>query len=155
MDNRTFVPKNICNDSNYKGNLFIRDTLQGYQVRCHELFWSEKTFIGKVCQTLSEVQLLKDSREATIEEQVAIFLMTIGHHEKIECYKNGLNSGETFSRHFNNALKLVVIYSITNILPPPFDEIPNQIQNNNKYWSFLKYVNKIYSYVNIECLCFK
>lgn len=44
----------------------------------------------KFCQIFRKQELLKDSHEVTIEEQMSIFLMTAGHKET-ECYKNSFN----------------------------------------------------------------
>lgn len=46
-----------------------------------------KHVCAKFVQTLRKQQLLKDSWEVTLEEQMAIFIMPIGHSER-KCYKN-------------------------------------------------------------------
>lgn len=145
MDSKISFPNNTCRDSYYKENLFIKNVLQGNPIRCHELFRMERHVFIKFCQTLRRQKLL----QVTIEEQMAIFLITIGHNERNRMLQARFqHSGETISRHFNNVLKTIVIYSMSNIVLPPFDQVPNQIRNKFKYWPS-RYAHNICLYPNI------
>lgn len=76
---------------NLQGASVYKGFLGEHAIRCHELFRKKKHVFVKHFITSRERQLLKDNREVTVEEQMAIVLMTISTMEEIECYKNGLN----------------------------------------------------------------
>lgn len=72
-------------------------------------YFGWKDVFMKFCQILRDHKLLKNSLEVTVEERMAIFLMTIGHNERNRMSKGRFQqSGETISRHFN-VLKAVVL----------------------------------------------
>lgn len=52
IDNKISISKNICRDSLYQGHLFIKDVLQRYAIRCHDLFRMEKHVFIKLCDLL-------------------------------------------------------------------------------------------------------
>ncbi|XP_059636049.1 uncharacterized protein LOC132278265 [Cornus florida] len=134
-----YIVKEPCRNSNYTGHQFEMEVLAGHHKRCHELFRMEKHVFLRLCQELKRKDLLKDSREISVEEQMAIFLMTIGHNERNRMLQEQFqHSGETISRHFNTVLKALVTFSISIIVPPSFDDIPIHMRNNPKYWSHFK-----------------
>ena len=62
----------------------------------------EKYVFLRFCAAIKERNLLKDTRNMSFEEQLAIFLMTIGHNERNRMIQEQFqHSGETISRHFN------------------------------------------------------
>ena len=85
--------KEPCRDSSYRG----------HHIRRHELFRMEKHVFLHLVKVLIERNLLEDNRGVTVEEQLAIFLMTIGHNETNRNLQERFqHSGETISRHFNS-----------------------------------------------------
>ncbi|KAI3454827.1 hypothetical protein Pfo_011490 [Paulownia fortunei] len=114
-----YIVKEPYRDSMYRGHHFVMDVINGHHEHCHQLFRMEKY--------------------VSVEEQLAIFLMTIGHDERNKMLQERFqHSGETISRHFNTVLKALMNFSILVIVAPSFEQIPNYIRNNPKYWSHFK-----------------
>jgi hypothetical protein len=71
------------------------------------------------CDLIRECGLLEDSIHMCVEQQVAMFLHTIGHN--IRNWLVGTNftrSGETFSRYFNKVLHVIGELCNDFIRPP-------------------------------------
>ncbi|KAI3450591.1 hypothetical protein Pfo_007256 [Paulownia fortunei] len=104
-----------CRDSMYRGHRFVMDVINGHHERCHQLFRMEK--------------------HVSVEEQLTIFLMTIGHNERNKMLQERFqHSGEIISRHFNTILKALMNFSMSVIVASSFEQIPSYIYNNPKYW---------------------
>ncbi|KAI3453559.1 hypothetical protein Pfo_010222 [Paulownia fortunei] len=133
------IVKEPCRDSMYRGHRFVMDVINGHHERCHQLFRMEKHVFLRLAKELRQINLLNDSREVSVEEQLAIFLMTIGHDERNRMLQERFqHSGETISRHFNTVLKALMNFSMSVIVAPSFEQIPSYIRNNPKYWPHFK-----------------
>ncbi|KAG8379279.1 hypothetical protein BUALT_Bualt07G0072000 [Buddleja alternifolia] len=132
--------KEPCRDSIYQGHRFIMDVLNGHFIRRPELFRMEKHVFLRLAKELRQRNLLDDSREVSVEEQSATFLMTIAHNERNRILQERFqHSGETISCRFNTVLKALARFSMSIIVPPSFEEIASYIHNNNKYWPHFKF----------------
>ncbi|KAI3445219.1 hypothetical protein Pfo_001884 [Paulownia fortunei] len=133
------IVKEPCRDSMYRRHRFVMDVINGHHERCHQLFRMEKHLFLRLANELRQINLLNDSREVSFEEQLAIFLMTIGHDERNRMLQERFqHSGETISRHFNTVLKALMNFSMSVIVAPSFEQIPSYIHNNPKYWPHFK-----------------
>ncbi|KAJ8764235.1 hypothetical protein K2173_005975 [Erythroxylum novogranatense] len=101
----------------------------------------EKDVFIKLCKLLNESYGLKKGTEVTIEEAIAMFLITLGHglcnrmvQERFQ------HSGETISRWFGIVLEVVSRMSIDFIKPKDrtFREIPSKIKDDGRYWPYFK-----------------
>ncbi|XP_058202540.1 protein ALP1-like [Rhododendron vialii] len=91
------------------------------------------------CEALKVHTGLKHSRYLTVQEQVCIFLLVVGHNSRNRIIQERFqHSGETISKYFKRVLKAVCKLGKLIIQPPPFDEVPPEIMNNQKYWPFFK-----------------
>lgn len=79
---------------------------------------------------LRERGLLANSRNVTVEEQVAIFFLTIARNERNRVMQNRFqHSGETSSRYFNKALSAILHLS-PHYIKPVGSETPPEIATN-------------------------
>lgn len=93
-----YLVKEPCRNSWYTGQSFVLDILSGNPTQCYELFRMEKYVFLRLCAAIKERNLLKDTRNMRAEEQLAIFLMTIGHNERNRMIQERFqHSGETVS----------------------------------------------------------
>ncbi|KAI3447131.1 hypothetical protein Pfo_003796 [Paulownia fortunei] len=133
------IVNELCRDSMYREHRFVMDVINGHHERCHQLFRMEKHVFLRLAKELRQINLLNDSREVSVEEQLAIFLMTIGHDERNKMLQEHFqHSGETISRHFNTVLKALMNFSMSAIVTPSFEQISSYIRNNPKYWPHFK-----------------
>ncbi|KAF3795969.1 hypothetical protein EJ110_NYTH02640 [Nymphaea thermarum] len=65
-----------------------------------------------LCNTLRTRNLLEDARDISVEEQVAIFILTIGHNERNRAAQNTFqHSGQTISKYASLVLRAIWIMS--------------------------------------------
>jgi hypothetical protein len=91
-----------------------------------------------LCQVLRERSLLRDTLHVCVEEQVAMFLNTVGHNLKNRLVgTNFTRSGETVSRYFG--LVLHAIGQLSNeLIRPPSLETPSKITGNPRWDPYFK-----------------
>ena len=100
------------------------------------------TAFVNLCAIFRERSLLVDSRWISVEEQVRIFLQTLGHGHKNRMVQQSLQySGETISKYFNRVLRAVVEWA-PNIICPK-ESLTSILRHiieyaNGKYYPFFK-----------------
>ena len=105
---------------------------------------------AKLCEILRGIGCLKNTRNASVEEQVAKFIYILAHNERIRtvsfffCHSNG-----TRSRHFHNVLRVVIYLEDQFLLQPNGVEVPQQIRNSHGFYPYFK-VN-IFSRNYMDC----
>lgn len=136
---RRHYERTPCRTSILRGHDYVIEVLNGHDGRCEESFRMETHVFIAFCEALKEHGGLKHSRYLTVQEQVCIFLLAIGHNIRNRVIQERFqHSGETISKYFNRVLKAVCRLGKIIIQPPSFDEIPPQIMHNPKYWPFFK-----------------
>ncbi|KAK9167730.1 hypothetical protein Scep_002921 [Stephania cephalantha] len=117
---------------------FMDEILSGDEERCREMLRMDKKVFFKLCDILRKKDLLHDTSGVKIEEQVAIFLNIIGHNERNRVIQERFqHSGETISRHFNNALKAIKSLS-REILQPPDPATPSEVLTSSRFYPYFK-----------------
>lgn len=120
------------------GSGFMTEVLNGPDDVCQEMFRMDKHVFHKLCDTLRQRGMLRDTAGVMIEEQLAIFLNIIGHNERNRVIQERFqHSGETISRHFNNVLKAIKSLSREFLEQPPVST-PPEIKRNNRFYPYLK-----------------
>jgi len=97
-----------------------------------------KSVFFKLCLKLRTMGALRDTWHCTIEEQIAMFLTTVGHHKKnSDISFHFTRSGETVSRYFNQ-----VLYAIGQLGPEMLRhrslDIPSKIVGNPRFDPYFK-----------------
>ncbi|XP_024311468.1 protein ALP1-like [Brachypodium distachyon] len=87
----------------------------------------------RFCKLLRDRQLLQDTIHMCVEQQVAMFLNTVGHNLRNRLVATNFDrSGETVSRYFN--LVLLAIGELRNeLIRKPSMETPTKIQGNYRW----------------------
>jgi hypothetical protein len=103
------IPRMPRNTNPMTGHLWVHDVLAGHPSRCYDEFRLSKQCFHALVEILSARQLLKDTRNTTVREQLAIVFSILGHggsnRHVMEWFQH---SGETISRYFNKGLKAIV-----------------------------------------------
>ncbi|KAK6912240.1 Harbinger transposase-derived nuclease domain [Dillenia turbinata] len=120
------------------GSGFMTVLLNSHDDVCREMLRMDKHVFHKLCSTLRERGLLRDTAGVMIEEQLAIFLNIVGHNERNRVIQERFqHSGETISRHFNNVLKAIKSLSREFLHAPPLST-PPEIIRSNRYYPYFK-----------------
>lgn len=109
------------------GRVFVNEVLNGRNSYCRDMFRMDKRLFRKLCDLLRCKRLLRDTLDVRIEEQLAIFLLTVGHNKRNRVVQERFHhSGETISRHFNNVLNAIVALA-SDFFQPPVTNTPGEI----------------------------
>ncbi|KAF3795471.1 hypothetical protein EJ110_NYTH04770 [Nymphaea thermarum] len=81
------------------GSQFIDHIIKGQPRNCLDLLCMDRYSFITLCNILKEKNLVENGREISIEEQVAMFLFTVGHNEcNHACQNTFQHSGQTISK---------------------------------------------------------
>ena len=130
-----------CRTSSRINYLFIQDILNGHERRCYEVFRLQVPVFKILCVDLVQSYGFKPSRHISIEESVAIFLITLAHGCGNRLLQETFShSGETI--HYK-VLKAVLRLSADIIKPNASynEEVSPQILNSPRYYPFFKVLN--------------
>ena len=110
----------------------------GQDSDCVNLLRMSKHGFFKLCDKFRSMDALRDTWHCTVEEQVAMFLQTVGHKKKNRDIKfHFTRSGETVSRYFNE-----VLYAVGQLGPEMLRhtsmEVPYKIRNNTRFYLYFK-----------------
>ncbi|WVZ88740.1 hypothetical protein U9M48_035224, partial [Paspalum notatum var. saurae] len=105
---------------------------------CTKMIRLKRAPFFQLCQVLRQRSLLRDTIHVCIEEQVAMFLNTVGHNLRNKLVgTNFIRSGETVSRYFN--LVLHAIGELSNeLIRPPSLETTAKIAGNLRWDPYFK-----------------
>ena len=80
---------------------------------------------------------LVDSKHLSVEQKMAIFLMTISQNLQNQLLKNRFqHSGQTILKYFHEVLVALVSFSREMITPPSFNDNSNGISNRRLRQNF-------------------
>ncbi|KAG8388663.1 hypothetical protein BUALT_Bualt02G0148700 [Buddleja alternifolia] len=90
---------------------------------------------GRLCYLLENNGGLVNTRNVTVCEQVAIFLIVLAHHKKNCIVKHDFKrSGYTISKHFNGVLSVLLkLHSLFLVKPTPIED-----DCTNELWKWFK-----------------
>ncbi|XP_014661166.2 uncharacterized protein LOC101777193 [Setaria italica] len=92
----------------------------------------------RFCNLFRDRGLLEDTIHCCVEQQVAMFLNTVGHNLRNRVVGTNFDrSGETVSRYFNRVLRAVGELR-GELITPPSLETPTKIQGNHRWDPYFK-----------------
>lgn len=98
----------------------------------------------ELCELLKTERFLHANKNVTVEEQVAIFLATVGHSERNRVMQIRFqHSGQTISKYFNAVLN-ALLYISPDFVKLPGSEAPtlSHIGSNSMFYPFFKVIIK-------------
>ncbi|KAG9447057.1 hypothetical protein H6P81_013185 [Aristolochia fimbriata] len=122
-----------------EGPLYMRRALS---VDHPKNFWSRYRMTPiafmKLCKILRSKSLLKDTRAIPIEEQLGMFLLTIGQNQRYcVMQKRFRRSSWTISSHFNKVLDAIVMLN-DEYMSSISTATPLNIQSSHRYYPYFK-----------------
>ncbi|RWR77282.1 putative nuclease HARBI1 [Cinnamomum micranthum f. kanehirae] len=134
----TYLDKRPCRDSALSGAAYVNELLIGHLERFRQVCRMERPIFMKLCNVIRSKNLLCDTRDITLEEQLIMFLFTIGHNAvNRQVQERFQHSGETISRHFNGVLQAILSLS-TQYIRDPSINVPIEIANDTRFYPFFK-----------------
>jgi hypothetical protein len=117
---------------------YLNSKIYKDDITCTKMLRLKRVPFFRLCQVLPERSLFRDTLHVCVEEQVAMFLNTVGHNLKNRLVgTNFTRSGETVSRYFG--LVLHAIGQLSNeLIRPPSLETPSKIVGNPRWDPYFK-----------------
>lgn len=125
-------------NSALNGMKFVEEVLNGQNTNCSENFRMDKKLFYNLRDILHAKGLLRHTNRIKIEEQLAIFMYTIGHNQRTRVVQELFQySGETISRHFNNVLNAIMALS-SDYFGSQESDSPQEILQDNRFYPYFK-----------------
>eukprot|EP00268_Persea_americana_P009979 TRINITY_DN1400_c2_g1_i3.p1 TRINITY_DN1400_c2_g1~~TRINITY_DN1400_c2_g1_i3.p1 ORF type:complete len:222 (+),score=4.37 TRINITY_DN1400_c2_g1_i3:852-1517(+) len=133
-----YLIKNKVHESAQSGMTYLNEILIGHPRKCLDIFRMSSGCFLLLVNELKRRDLLRDSRKVSVEEQLAIFLYTVGHSQRNQIMQNIFqHSGETISRYFNSTLNAILELAPYYVKQSE-GECPPPIANNPLFYPFFK-----------------
>lgn len=105
---------------------------------CVNMLRLDRAKFFRFCNLFRDRGLLQDSIHCCVEQQVAMFLNTVGHNLRNRLVGTNFDrSGETVSRYFNKVLRAVGELR-GELIRPASLETPSKIQGNHRWDPYFK-----------------
>jgi hypothetical protein len=112
---------------------YLDDKIWKSDVTCVNMLRLNRSSFFRFCQLIRNRGLLQDTIHMCVEQQIAMFLHTIGHNVRNRLVgTNFARSGETVSRYFNKVLHAVGELR-HDFIKPPSSATPTKITGNPRW----------------------
>ncbi|KAL8523705.1 hypothetical protein ACS0TY_013609 [Phlomoides rotata] len=102
---------------------------------CKDHLRMNTDYFNRLCYFLRNLGGLRDTRNVSISEQVAIFLTVLSHHTKNRVIKHSFKrSGFTISKYFNSVLDTLL--KLHTVLLATLEPVPED--SNDYCWKYFK-----------------
>ncbi|XP_074343001.1 uncharacterized protein LOC141680774 [Apium graveolens] len=127
------IPRLKDNTSALGGHAYTRELLNGSNTQCQEMMRLSRVAYIQLCDLFKHRSWVEDSRNATIEEKIAIFLHVISHNDRFIKVKNRFqHSTETLHRYFHEVLNGMMEFAKEVIVPTPYDQNTSRSKRQKK-----------------------
>ena len=117
-------------------------------VTCRNMLRFDRAPFFRLCDILRERKLLQDSVHVSVEQQVAMFLHTIGHNVRNRVVATNFGrSFYTISFYFRRVLHAIGELRNDYIRPPSL-EIPTKIAGNQRFYPYFKVFSQTIAYLS-------
>jgi hypothetical protein len=128
------IDMDIARESN------LRYIYHSSDINCSNQLRMKRAPFFRVCTLFRERGLLKDSIHTSIEEQVAMFLLVVGHNTRFRALQPVFRrSIEVISRYFK-----AVLYAVgelrAEMIRPPSNHIHHKIEENSRFNPYFKVI---------------
>jgi len=117
---------------------YLNDKIWKDDTTCVNMLRMNKARFFRFCKLFRDRGLLEDTVHMCVEEQVAMFLHTVGHNVRNRVIATNFGrSGETVSRYFNKVLHAIGELRDDYIRPPSLDT-PAKIEGDPRWYPYFK-----------------
>ncbi|XP_043693028.1 uncharacterized protein LOC122643476 [Telopea speciosissima] len=129
---KLFLDKEPYRTQRLRGITETQLIIGGTEKTCRSMTRLSKKAFYSLCHLMRERGLLYDNKLVQVDEQLVIFLHTVGHNAKNRVVSHMFgHSGETISRYFNKVLNAIMkLYPL--LLKPPSTTTHERITSNRK-----------------------
>ena len=152
--NKDFIEKISCMTSMFSGKAYILEVLVGNPSRCYEGFRMAPHVFRNLCDRMKMLRLLKDQRDVSVEEGVAMRLAILYHGTRqrivAERFQHSLGTVHKWSKRVIRALA-----TFGNQLIKYIDRgvVQLEIYNNPRWYPYFKVFVKLIFLTHLYILC--
>ena len=134
LSNRILTDRSYALDFHHKRR-HLREMVYKCDTTCYNNIRMYRATFDKLCGMLDTIGGLKPTKHMLVDEQVAIFLHILAHHQKnrVVQFEFG-RSGETISRYFTGVLRAMMLIQKELFKTP--EPIPEN--STDKRWKWFK-----------------
>ncbi|XP_031503213.1 uncharacterized protein LOC116266228 [Nymphaea colorata] len=130
--------RSIAHPYKNAGEKFVYNVIHGPPKNCLNLLRMDKDIYVALCNALKNRNLLHDARDISVEEQVAIFLYSVGHNKRNRASQDTFqHSGQTISKYFNVVLR-TICHLGKDYICRLNNDTPAKIQNDPRFYPYFK-----------------
>ncbi|KAH1114452.1 hypothetical protein J1N35_007830 [Gossypium stocksii] len=140
VHHQTYFTMQPCMDSNYTGQMWVEEVLNGHDDRCMNSFRMPKNIFHSLLHDLQTNYGLKHGKVSAMEK-LALSLYILGHRESnSNAAERFQRSEEIVSQIFTDILHIFARMGIDTIKPTEgqFEKVPNHIRHDTRYWPHFK-----------------
>jgi hypothetical protein len=117
---------------------YLNDKIWKNDIICVNMLWLKRAPYFRFCRLFRDRGLLVDTIYMSVEEQVAMFLHTIGHNVRNKVVGTNFDrSGETVSRYFHVVLRAIGDMR-KELIRSPSTTTPSKILGNPRWDPYFK-----------------
>lgn len=132
----TYLDKKSYRDSTLSGNAYANKLLSGHLEHFRQVRRMKRPIFMKLCDVIRCKNLLSDTRDVTLKEQLIMFLFTIINNTVNRLVQEHFqHSSETISHNFNGVIQTIISLS-TQYIHDPSSYIPLEFENDTHFVSF-------------------
>ncbi|XP_076912198.1 uncharacterized protein LOC143570400 [Bidens hawaiensis] len=121
------------------GHKYTLELLQGNPKQCIELLRMSRESFFRLCAHFRTNYSLKDIKHVSVEENMAMFFMIIGHNQHYVVIKRRFqHSKQTIHKLFHEVLDKMMLFAKDMIVPTSFNPNPNILGHNKRLRNILK-----------------
>ena len=148
------IPKELKLISMLTGDAFIKEILNGNPRTCYELFCIDVPTFTSLCNYLKTCKFLTNSRQITVEEEVSMFPLIVGHNVRIRLIVDHFqHSTETVDMQFKEIVRAICCLGKFIIRPSQNNEVHPHIANNTKFFPYFKVIPNYCSFYHTNIIC--
>ncbi|XP_071712688.1 uncharacterized protein [Rutidosis leptorrhynchoides] len=119
------------NTSALSGHAYTQELLTGSNTQCHEMMRLSRDAYVLLCNHFKQKNWLTSSRTISVEEKMAMFLITLGHNESSRAIKRRFqHSTQTIHKCFHEVRRAMMKFAREIIVPTSSEATTNMSQRN-------------------------
>jgi hypothetical protein len=125
-----------CHTSILRGGIYVKEVLEGHPCHAKQEFRMETHIFHALVKILNEKYLLRNGNDITVEEQLAMFLYTLGKNASNRTVQEWFqHSGSSVSYYFGEVLNAILQLS-KDMIKFPSSITPGCILNRSHFYPY-------------------
>ena len=136
---KAFIDRIPCRTSMLSGKEYVREILCGNPTICYESFRMKPHVFWNLCDKLKMMELLKDTRDVSVEEGLAMSLRILCHGTRQRIISDRFqHSTGTVHRWFKIVLRALKAFAVTIVRSVDRGEVQPEIRGDSRWYPFFK-----------------